>query len=144
MKSKLSHLITSSFSDRSEKHKLCRIRWVLAPPPPPPGSTFVEIGSTLAEKNSNMSQPIRGHGGHFGFPMGLKRKLGRRLWDLTSGKFRLVIFGDYRLQRRSEKYLSIVRREGGHLGFSIDQEKNEFGLEDGWDLASCQVSLNSI
>ena len=48
-------------------------------------SSFAEFRSAVSEEKSKMSQPIRGQGGHFVFPIGpQKNKLGRGRWDLAS------------------------------------------------------------
>ena len=58
----------SCFSDRPEKHKLGRAHCFLL--------SFFQFGSVVSEEKSKMSQPIRGQGGHLGFPIG--RTDGRR------------------------------------------------------------------
>ena len=46
----------------------------------------VEFRSAVSEENSKMSQPIKGKGGHFVFPIGQKKKqkIGRGHWDFAS------------------------------------------------------------
>ena len=56
----------SCFSDRSKKHECVKGLWDFASCP-----IYVVFRSAVLEK-SNMSQPIRGQGGHLGFPIGPK------------------------------------------------------------------------
>ena len=63
-----------------------------------------------------MSQPIRGHGGHFVFPIGPKTQT----WKRTFRSYFLSIFVEFSsaIQEKS-KMSQPIRGQGGHLVFPI-------------------------
>ena len=124
----------SYFSDRPEKPKLGRGSCFL--------SSFVEFHSAVWEKKSNMSQPIRGQGGHLVFPISPKNTyLVEDVEFLPPVTFRRNSV--QRFQMRSRKYVSANQKQGLPSCFSDRPEKHKLGRGH-WDLASCQVSVNSV
>ena len=118
----------SCFSDRSEKQD---IEILLQ-------SSFVEFRS---EEKSKMYQPIRGQGGHFVFPIGRKnKKLVKDVEILLSVKFHGILFRGFRGEVEN---VSANQRPGRPFCFSDRPEKHKL-CRGHWDLASCQVSLNSV
>ena len=83
-----------------------------------------------------MSQPIRGQGGHFVIPIGLKTQ--------TLSVCFLSSFVEFRSAVSEEKLKMSqpIRGQGGHLVFSDRPEKHLLG-RGRWDLPSCKVSSNS-
>ena len=80
-----------------------------------------------------MSEPIRGLGSHLVFPIDPKNKnLVGDVMILLLVKFRWILFSCF---REVEK-VSVNKRQGR-------PEKHKLGREP-WDLAYCQVSLNSV
>ena len=125
----------SCFSDRLEKHKLGRGRWDLAL------SSFVEFPSAVSEEKSKMSQPIRGQGSHLVFPIGLKNtNLVEDVVILLPVKFLWIPFSGFRGEVEN---VSANQRPGRPSCFSDRLEKHKLG-RGRWDLAFCQVSLNSV
>ena len=88
-----------------------------------------------------MSQPIRGQGGHLVFPIGPKNtNLIEDVQILLPVKFRLIPFSRFRGEVEN---VSANQRPGPPSCFSDRPEKHK--LDRGRsDLASCQVSLNSV
>ena len=124
------------FSDRPEKHKLGRGRWDLA-------SCQVSLNSVqqFLEEKSKISQPIKGQGGHLVFPIGPKNtNLVEGVEILLPVKFRWIPFSGFRGEVEN---VSANQRPGRPSCFSDQPEKHKLGRGH-WDLASCQVSLNSI
>ena len=96
--------------------------------------------SSLAEK-SKMSQPIRGQGGHLVFPIGPKNtNLVEDVDILLPVKFRWILFCSFSGEVEN---VSANQRPRRPSCFSDRPEKHQLGRGH-WDLASCQVSLNSI
>ena len=88
-----------------------------------------------------MSQPIRGQGGHLVFPIGPKNtNLVEDVEILLPIKFRWIPFGSFRGEVEN---VSTNQRPARPSCFSDRPEKHKLG-RGCWDLASCQVSLNSI
>ena len=88
-----------------------------------------------------MSQPIRSQGGHLVFPIGPKNtNLVEGLEILLPVKFRWIPFSGF---RGEVKNVSANQRPGRPSCFSDRPEKHKFG-SGRLDLASCQVSLNSV
>ena len=88
-----------------------------------------------------MSQPIRGQGGHFVFPIGPKNtNLVEGVKILLPVKFRWILFSGF---REEVENVSANQRPGRPFCFSDRLEKHKLG-RGRWDLASCQVSLNSV
>ena len=88
-----------------------------------------------------MSQPIRGQGGHLVFPIGPKNtNLVEYIKILLPVKFRWILFSGF---RGEDENVSANQRPGRPSCFSDGPEKHKLGRER-WDLASCQVSLNSF
>ena len=89
-----------------------------------------------------MSQPIRGQGGHLVFPIGPKNtNLVEDVEILLSVKFCWILFSGFR--GKVEK-VSANQRPGWPSCFSADKpEKHKLG-RGRWDLAPCQVKLNSV
>ena len=88
-----------------------------------------------------MSQPIRGQDGHLVFPIDPKKKtnLVRDIEILLSIKFRWIQFSGF----WEVENVSANQRSGRQSCFFDRPEKRKFGREY-WDLAFCQVSLNSV
>ena len=113
---------------------------------------FVEFRSAVPVKfrwipfnsfreKSNMSQPIRSWGGHFVFLTGPKNtNLEEDTEILLPLKFCWIL---YRGFRGEVENVSANQRPGRPSCFSDRPEKHKFGRAH-WDLASCQVSLNSV
>ena len=87
-----------------------------------------------------MSQPIRGWGGHLVFPIGQKNTyLVEDIEILLLIKFPWIPFSGFKGEVKMSQQ---IRGQGGHLFFFDRPEKHKLG-KGCWDLASCQVSLNS-
>ena len=88
-----------------------------------------------------MSQPIRGQGGHLVFPIGPKNtNLVEDVEILLPVKFRWIPFSGLRGEVDN---VSANQRPGQPYCFSDRPEKHKLG-RGCWDLASYQVSLNSV
>ena len=88
-----------------------------------------------------MSQPISGQGSHLVFPIGPKNtNLVEDVEILLPVKFRWILFSGFRWEVEN---VSANQRPGRPSSFSDQPEKHKLGRER-WDLASCQVSLNSV
>ena len=88
-----------------------------------------------------MSQPIRGQGGHFVFPIGPKNtNLVEVVEILHPVKFRWIPLSSFRGEVEN---VSANQRPGRPFCFSDRPEKHKLG-RGRWDLASCQVALNSV
>ena len=88
-----------------------------------------------------MSQPIRGRGGHLVFPIGPKNtNLVEGFEILLPVKFRWIPFSGFRGEVEN---VSANQRPGRPSCFSDRPEKHKLG-RGRWDLASCQVSWNSV
>ena len=88
-----------------------------------------------------MSQPIRGQGGHIVFPIGPKNtNFVEDIVILLPIKFRSIPFSGF---RGEVKNVSANQRPGRPSCFS-DQPKKHKLCRGSLDLASCQVSLNSV
>ena len=88
-----------------------------------------------------MPQPIRGQGSHLVFPIGPKTtKLVEDVEILLSFKFCCHPFSGFRGENEN---VSANQRSWRPSCFSNRPEKHKPG-RGRWDLASCQVSLNSI
>ena len=83
-----------------------------------------------------MSQPIRGQGGHFVFPIGPKNtNLVEGVEILLPIKFQWIPFSSFRWKVEN---VSANQRPGWPFCFSDRPEKQKLG-RGRWDLASCQV-----
>ena len=103
--------------------------------------SFVEFRSAVSEEKSKMSQPIRGQGGHLVFPIGLKNtNFVEDVEIYLPVKFRWIPFSGF---RGEVKNVLANQRPGRPSFFSDRPEKHKLG-RGLWDLASCQVSLNSV
>ena len=103
-------------------------------------SSFDEFRSALLEEKSKMSNPIRGQGGHLVFPNGPKNtNLVEDVEILLPVKFRWISISSF----RGVENVSANQRPGRPSCFSDRPEKHKLG-RGRWDLASCQVSLNSV
>ena len=88
-----------------------------------------------------MPQPIRGQGGHLVFLIGPKNtNLVEDVEILLPVKFRWIPFSGF---RGEVKNASANQRSGRPSCFFDRPEKHKLG-RGRWDLASCQVSLNSV
>ena len=88
-----------------------------------------------------MSQPIRGQGGHLVFRISPKNtNLVEGIEILLPVKFRWIPFSGFRGEVEN---VSANQRPGRPSCFSDGPEKHKLG-RGRWDLASCQVSLNSV
>ena len=104
-------------------------------------SSFLEFPSAVSDKKSKMSQPIRGQGGHLVFPIGPKNtNLVGDVEMLLPVKFHWILFSGYRGEVQN---VSANQRPWRPSCFSDWPEKHKLG-RGRWDVASCQVSLNSI
>ena len=104
-------------------------------------SIFV-FRSAVSEEKSKMSQPIRGQGGHFVFPVGPKNtNLVEDVEILLPIKFRLISFSSF---RGEVEKCSANQRPGRPFCFSHRPPKKHKHGRGCWYLASCQVSLNSV
>ena len=93
------------------------------------------------QKRSRKCQPIRGRGGHLVFPIGKeKTNFIEDVEILLSVKFRWILFSCFRGEVEN---VSANQRPGQWSCFSHRPEKHKLGRRH-WDLASCQVSLNSL
>ena len=103
-------------------------------------SSFVKFHSAVLEEKSKMSKPIRGRGGHLVFPIGPKNtNLVENTEILLPVKFHWILFSGF---REVVENVSANQMPGRSSCFSDQPEKHK--LDRGhWDLASCQVSLNS-
>ena len=103
-------------------------------------SSFAEFRSVVSEEKSKMSQPIRGKGGHFVFPIGSKNtNLVEDFEILLPVKFLWIPFSGF----REVENVSANQRPGRPSCFSDRPEKHKLG-RGRWDLASCQVSVNFV
>ena len=126
----------SCFSDWSEKHKPSKGLWDLA-------SYQVSLNSVqrFQRRSRKMSQPIRGQGGHLVFPICPKNtNLVEGVEMLLPVKFRWIPFSGFRGEVEN---ISANQRPGRPSCFSDLPEKHKLG-RGRWDVASCQVSLNSF
>ena len=103
--------------------------------------SFVEFHSAVSEEKSKMSQPIRGQGSHHVFPIGPKNtNLVEDVEILLPVKFHWIPFSGFRWE---VKNVSANQSPGQQSCFSNRPEKHKLG-RGRWDLASCQVLLNSV
>ena len=120
----------------TEKHKLGRGHWDLA-------SCQVSLNSIqrFQRRSRKMSQPNKSQGGHLVFPIGPKNtNLVEDIEILLPVKFRWIPFSGFRGEIEN---VSANQRPGRPSCFSDRPEKTQ--LDRGRsDLASCQVSLNSV
>ena len=100
-------------------------------------SSFVEFRS---EEKSKMSRPIRGQGGHLVFLISPKNtNLVENIEILLPVKFRWIPCNGFRGEVEN---VSANQRPGRPSCFSDRPKKHKLG-RGRWDLASCQVLLNS-
>ena len=103
--------------------------------------SFIKFRSAVSEEKSKMSQPIRGQGGLLVFRSGPKNtNLVEDFEILLPVKFRWILFSGFRGEVGN---VSANQRPGRPSCFSDRREKHKLG-RGRWDLASCQVSLNSF
>ena len=127
----------SWISDRQEKHKLDRGLWGIA-------SCQVSSKSIqqLRRRSWKMFQPIRGQGGHLGFPIGTKNtNLVEDVKDLFPVKFRQNPFSG--CGKEVEKCFSQSEARAAILNFR-SARKTQTWYRGCCGLASCQVSSKSI
>ena len=104
-------------------------------------SSFLEFRSAVSEKKSKISQPIRGQDGHLVSPIGPKNtNLVEDVEILLPVKFRWIPFSGLRGEVEN---VSANQRPGRPSCFSDRPKKHKLG-RGRWDLAFCQVSLNSV
>ena len=104
-------------------------------------SSFLEFYSAVSEEKSKMYQPIRSQGSHLVFPIVPKNtNLVEDVAILLPIKFRWISFSGF---RGEVKNVSANQRPGRQSCFSDRPEKQKLGRRR-CDLASCQVSLNSV
>ena len=95
----------------------------------------------VSEEKSKMSRQIRGQGGHLVFPISPKNtNLVEDIEILLPVKFRWILFSGFRGEVEN---VSTNQRPGRPSCFSDQHEKHKL-CRGCWDLASCQVSLNSV
>ena len=126
----------SWISDRHEKHKLDRGRRGLA-------SCQVSSKSIqqLRRRSRKMLQPIRGQGGHLGFPIGTKNtNLIEDVEDLFPVKFRQNPYSGC-----GEEVEKCFSQWGARAAILNDGSAQKHKLGRGrWVLALCQVSSESV
>ena len=106
-----------------------------------PPIKFRWIPFSGCRKKSKMSQPIRGQGGHLVFPIPPKNtNLVEGVKILLPVKFRWIPFSGF---RGVVENVSANQKPGRPSSFSDPPEKHKLG-RGLWDLASCQVSLDSV
>ena len=105
-------------------------------------SSFAEFLSAVSEEKSKMSQQIRGKGSHFVFfPIYLKNtNMVEGIESLLPVKFHWIPFSGFRGEVEN---VSANQRMGRPFCFSDRPKKHKLG-RGRWDLASYQVSLNSV
>ena len=104
-------------------------------------SSYIKFCSAVSEEKLKMSQPIRGKGGHLVFSIGPKNtNLVEDVEILLPVKFYWIQFSGFRGEVEN---VSANQRPGQPSCFSDRPEKHKLG-RGRWDLASCQVSLNSV
>ena len=104
-------------------------------------SSFVKFRSAVPEEKSKMSQPIRDQGGHLVFPIRPKNtNLVEGLEILLPVRFRCIPISGFRGEVEN---VSANQKPVQPSCFSDPPEKHKLGRGP-WDLASCQVSLNSV
>ena len=102
---------------------------------------FVEFRSEVSEKKWKISQPIRDQGGHLVFLIGPNNtNMVEDVEILLPVKFSWIQFSGFRKEVENG---SANQRPGRPSCFSDGPEKHKLG-RGRWDLASCQVSLNSV
>ena len=95
----------------------------------------------VSEEKSKMSQQIRGQGGNLVFPIGQKfTNLVEDVEILLPVQFRWILLSGFRGEVEN---VSANQRPGRPSCFSDPPEKQNYG-RGRWDLASCQVILNSV
>ena len=101
----------------------------------------VKIRSAVSTEKLKMSQPIRGQGGHFVFLISPKNtNLVEGVEILLPIKFHWIRFSGFRGEVEN---VSANQRPGRPSCFSDRPEKHKL-VRGHWDLAFCQVSLNSV
>ena len=104
-------------------------------------SSFVEFGSAVSEEKSKMSRPIRSQGSHLIFRISPKNtNLVEGVEILLPVKFRWIRLSGFRGEAEN---ISANQRLGRPSWFTDRPEKHKLGRGH-WDLASCQVVLNSV
>ena len=104
-------------------------------------SSFIEFRYAVSEEKSKMSQPIRGLGSHLVFPIGQKNTiLVEDIEILLPVKYGWIPFSSFRGEVEN---VSSNQRPGQPSCFSDRPKKHKLG-RGCWDLASCQVWLNSV
>ena len=104
-------------------------------------SSFDEFRSVVSEEKLKMSQPIRSQGSHLVFAVGWKNtNLVEDVEILLPVKFRWIPFSSFRGEVEN---VSANQRPGQPSYFSDQLKKHKLGRRC-CDLASCQVSLNSV
>ena len=102
-------------------------------------SSFVEFYSAVSEEKLKMSQPIRGLGGHFVFPIHMKNtNLVEGVEILLPIKFRRIPFSGFR-----GEVDNVSANQMPGFVFPDLPEKHKRGRRL-WELASCQVSLELL
>ena len=105
-------------------------------------SSFVEFYSAVSEEKLKMFQQIIGRGGHFVFLIHLKNtNLVEGVEILLPIKFRWIPFSGF---RGKVENVSANQRPGRPFCFFPIGLKKHKGGRRHWELASCQVSLNSV
>ena len=101
----------------------------------------VKIHSAVSEEKSKMSQPIRSQGCHLVFPIGKKKtNLVEDVEILLLVKFHWIPFSGFRGEVEN---VSANQTPGRPSCFSYQPQKHKLS-RGRWDLASCQISLNSV
>ena len=104
-------------------------------------ASFVEFRSAVSEERLKMSQPIRCQVGHLVFPIAPKNtNMVEDVEILLPVKFRWIPFSGF---REEVENVSANQKPGWPSCFSDRPEKHKLGTGR-WELASCQVSLNSV
>ena len=125
----------SCFSDRPEKHKLGRGRWDL---------TSCQFSSNFVQRfqrSRKFLSQSEARATILFFPIGPKNtNLVEDVEILLPIKFRWIPFSGFRGEVEN---VSANQKPGRTSCFSNQPEKHKLGRRR-WDLASCQVSLNSV
>ena len=104
-------------------------------------SSYIKFCSAVSEEKSKISQPIRRQGSHLVFRSARKNtNLVEDVEILLPVKFRRILFSGF---KREAENVQTNQRPGRQSCFSDRPEKHKLSRER-WDLASCQVSLNSV
>ena len=126
----------SCFSDRSKKHKLGRGRWDHA-------SCQVSLNSV--QRFQRRSRKCHSQSEARAAILFFRSTRKTQTWKRTLRSCFLSSFVEFHsaVSEGKSKMSQRIRGQGGHLVFPIGPKNTKLG-RGRWDLASCQVSLNSV